>query len=73
MKMKNVKKAEKEIMDIVQGRSGADTTKVDKMAKWSQDKFEGKKNPPRMISYGQFVDLVAERRAKLRQEVERRR
>lgn len=66
-------KAEREIVKIVKGKKGISTANIDKMEKFAHDKFTGKKNPPRLITYGQFVDLVQERKSRLRSEISRRR
>jgi len=65
------KKAEKEIMCIV--KAGLKIPKVKKVEKYAMDKFTGKKNPPRLMTYGEFVDLVQERKGRLREELVRRR
>jgi len=64
-------KAERKVLKIVKGTNGIDTTKTDKMAKWVKDKLTGKKNPPRLMAYGEFVDLVQQKRKVLRRELRR--
>jgi hypothetical protein len=66
-------KAEMEIMQIIKGKHKiSKAPKVYKVSKWAQEKFEGKRNPPRLMSYGEFVDKVEQRRSELKSELRRR-
>jgi len=73
MRKDKVKCAEKRIMQIVKGKKPASvsTAKIDKLSKFLKDKVTGKRNPPRLLSYGEFVDLVQERREELGREMRR--
>ena len=66
MAMKNIKKLEAKLKRKL--KRGFSVPKVYKAEKFAMDKFKGKKNPPRLLTYGEFVDLVEERRGRAGEE-----